>query len=321
MSIEDRFNKYLFGIMPGVNQYLFDDKPRCNAQHTSYMLNRTQSMFKWDGLPETIPQRVLELYLQTNGNVCFAEVNGSLYVFTGALGGEPDVYYMPTIYTVANPALKFSKTLTIDSDCIVISNDAMYIGLLPLFTRYASMLTETELSIKIATINSRIIDLISASDDVTKESALKYLTDIESGKQGVIAERAFLDGVRTQPYGSSANTNTITNLIELEQYEKASWFNELGLNANYNMKRESINADESQLNNDALLPLVDDMLHQRELGAEKVNKMFGTNITVSLASSWEDNQIEVNLEQKDLENDPKPNEPKGKEGDQDDNNE
>ena len=59
------------------------------------------------------------------------------------------------------------------------------------------------------------------------------------------------------------------------------------------MKRESINSGESQLNNDMLLPLIDDMLKQRQEGAEKVNDMFGTSITVELASSWEDNQEEI----------------------------
>ena len=56
------------------------------------------------------------------------------------------------------------------------------------------------------------------------------------------------------------------------------------------MKREAVNTSEAQLNNDSLLPLIDDMLRQRQIGVEKINKMFGTNITVSLASSWEDRQ-------------------------------
>ena len=33
------------------------------------MLNRTNAMFTWDGLPDTIPAWILELYLQTYGNV------------------------------------------------------------------------------------------------------------------------------------------------------------------------------------------------------------------------------------------------------------
>jgi hypothetical protein len=165
-----------------------------------------------------------------------------------------------------------------------------------MYARYASGITENELSMKIAIINSRIVDLISAPDDRTRASAEKFLADIEGGKPGVIAENAFLDGVRAQPYGTTANSSALTNLIEMEQYLKASWFNELGLNANYNMKRESLNTSESQMNNDALLPLVDDMLNCRKRAIEKVNEMFGTDITVSLSSSWEDNEQEIELE-------------------------
>lgn len=301
MSNDERqarlFDKYICGILPGCSGYDFADKPRCIQRHIAYMLNRTQSMFKWDGLPDSIPQRILELYLQINGNVCFYEHNGTLYVFTGGLGGEPNEYYMPTIYTIANPALKLSKNLEIDSECVVIPNDSMYMGLIPMFTRYASAMTESELSIDIATVNTRIVDLLSAPDDRTKASAEKFLDDIRKGKTGVIAENSFLDGIKAQPYGATGNTNVLTNLIELVQYQKASWFNELGLNANYNMKRESLNSAESQLNNDALLPLIDDMLNTRKIGAEKVNAMFGTSISVSLASSWEDNQQEIDSEQ------------------------
>lgn len=291
------FDRYIRDILPGFCPFDFKDKERCNAQHIAYMLNRTQSMFKWDGLPDSIPQRILELYLQINGNACFYRYGGELYVFVGGMGGEPDVYYMPTIYTIANPALKFSKSVEIGKECVVIPNDATYTGLIPMFSRYASAMTESELSIQIATINTRIVDLISAPDDRTKESAKKYLEDIADGKFGVIAENSFLNGIKAQPYGATGNTNTLTNLIELIQYQKASWFNELGLNANYNMKRESLNSAESQLNNDALLPLIDNMLEMRKIGAEQVNAMFGTSISVSLASSWEDNEKEIDLEQ------------------------
>ena len=291
-----RFDTYLSKIFSGCPEYDFSNKISCTNQHIKYMLNRTQSMFKWDGLPDTIPARSLELFLQINGNVCFYKHNGELYVFVGGMGGEPDPYYMPTKYTIANPALNLHKTLDIGKDCIVMPNDSLFLGLLPMYERYASGITETELSMKIATVNTRIYTLISAPDDRTRESALQYLNDIDDGKPGVIAENGFLDGLRAQPYGANGNTNVLTNLIELEQYFKASWFNELGLNANYNMKRESLNASESQMNNDALLPLVDNMLECRKKSVEKVNEMFGTNISVSFASSWEDNAEEIEIE-------------------------
>ena len=296
MKIVDNYNKYLSDILPGFRPYDFTDKNRSRSDFIRYMLNRTQSMFKWEGLPDTIPARILELYLQTNGNACFYKHEGNLYVFIGGRGGEPDVYYMPTIYTIANPALNLSVQANIDINCVVMPNDSMYMGLMPMFERYSSLMCETELSLDIACVNARIVDLISATDDRTRASALQFLEDVREGKLGVIASNEFLEGIKSAPYGATGH-QTITDLIELMQYCKASWFNELGLNANYNMKRESLNSSESQLNNDALLPLVDDMLNCRKMFVEKVNTMFGTDISVSLNSSWEDNVKEIELEQ------------------------
>ncbi len=300
----NKFNKYvhsLFKHLPFAGVCDFKEKDGAVFMHTSYMLNRTQSMFKYSGLPDTIPQRMLELYLQVNGNCCITEVDGSLYAFTGGLGGEPDEYYRPTIYTVANPALKFSANLKINDECIVIPNDSLLLGLMPLFNRYASLMTETELSIYIALINSRLIDLISASDDATKASAEKMIENVEKGNLGVIAETAFLEGLKALPYGSQGNSNQFTQLIETEQYLKAGWFNDIGLNANYNMKREALSTAESQLNDDALLPLVDDLLRCRKNAIEKVNEKYGTNITVDLFSSWQDNKLELEAEQEEIE--------------------
>lgn len=284
--------------------YNAQDKIKNINDYVRYMLARTQSMFKYNNLPDSIPQRMLELMLQTNGNVCFYKHNGTLYVFTGGLGGEPDEYYRPTIYTVANPALKFSKNLKINEECVVMLNDSMLVGLLPMFNRYASQLTENDLSLRIADINTRIISVLSSSDDVTTASAKVYLKDVEDGKLGIIAENELLDGVKVQPNGTS-NNNIITSLIEYEQYLKASWYNELGLNANYNMKRESINSQEAQLNDDALLPLIDDMLKCRKEALEKINKMFGTDISVELDSSWKDNQEEIDALQDSITDEPK----------------
>lgn len=313
-----RFNRFvenIFSKLPFRGVTDFTDKESAVGMHVFYMLCRTQSMFEYSGLPDTIPARMLELYLQLNGNCCISEHEGNLYAFVGGLGGEPDVYYMPTVYTIANPALQYSANLKIGKDCIVIPNDSLYIGLAPMFNRYASQMAENELSINIAIINSRIIDLIAADDDNTAASAKKFLADIKDGKLGVITDAEFADGLKALPYGTSGSAHQLTDLIETEQYLKAGWYNEIGLNANYNMKREALSTAESQLNDDALLPLIDDMLRCREIALEKVNDLYGTDISVKLASSWEDNQLELDLKQEQLEeetdpepeNDPEPN--------------
>ena len=293
---KEQFDKLLSLILPGIDPIDVTDKSAMCSQYVMYMINRTASMFEWRGLPETIPQRFIELTMQLRGYCAIAKYNDNLYAFFGGLGGEPDVYYMPTVFTVANPALNYSANLRIGKDCIIIPNDTLYMGLMPMFTRYATMLSENLVSFRVAMINSRITDLISASDDRTLKSAKGFLDDVEKGKLGVISSNEFLEGIKTAPYGSDGHYNTITSLIELHQYYKASWYNEIGLNANYNMKRESISRGESQLNNDALLPLVDDMLNNRKIAAEQVNDLFGTEISVKLSSSWDDNIQEIEAE-------------------------
>lgn len=127
--------------------------------------------------------------------------------------------------------------------------------------------------------------LISASDDKTKQSAESFLQKILDGDFSVIGENAFFKGVNMQTPPTQSNQQ-ITQMIELLQYYKASMFNDLGLNANYNMKRERLNTQEVSMNIDALMPFVDSMLTERVEGVKRVNEMFGTDITVTLGSSW-----------------------------------
>lgn len=296
MSQLSSFINYMQAIGLTLGEYDFRDKTRCIEQKVTRMLDRTQSMFRWAGLPDTIPEYILERFLQTHGDVCFYKHEGSLYVFVGGIGDKPDVYYRPTRYIITNPVLDHSVQPLIDKECVIMLNDTYHQGLLPLCREHATSIVETELSMHVATINSRLISAIAASDDKTRASAEKYLQDIAEGKQGVIAETAFLEGLKVLPYTSGSN-NTIMSLIELMQYQKASWYNDLGLSANYNMKREALNRSETVIDNDILLPLIDDMLKCRKVGAEKVNAMYGTSISVELSSSWQDNQEETEAEE------------------------
>lgn len=284
-------------------QYDFD-KPLPKGlifdSYIRYYLARCQSMFKYNGLPDTIPQKWLEHYLMTNGSCVFIKNGDDLIVTTGGMGGLPDVYYIPTEYIVANPYVEQSarKTYKIGEDCVLIRNDTYSQGLIPLLTRYCSQLTENDLTMQTADILSRAMLTITATDTQTKESVEKWLLDLRKGKLSAIGELPAMVGnqdrtVNITPFREVSNT--ITNLIEYHQYLKASLYNELGLNANYNMKRESINSNESQLNDDMLHPLIDDMLARRREALEEVNAMFETNITVEFNSAWFVNEVEEDL--------------------------
>jgi hypothetical protein len=261
------------------------DKDTAVTEFIANTLAKTQSMFEYEGLPDSIPQKELERLLQTTGNAFVTSVDGVLYALSGGKGGEPDVYGRATLYTVANPALKLNKTYDIQKDGVLIENDSNGESLLPLIGRYAVLHTDGLISLNTASILTRITMLISASDDKTKQSADEFLRKIENGEFSIIGENAFFKGVNMQT-APTTNSVYITQLIELIQYYKASMYNELGLNANYNMKRERLNLGEVSMNVDVLLPYVDNMLKERQNAVEKINEMFDTEISVKLASSW-----------------------------------
>lgn len=266
--------------------YDFLNKKRNIDTYIYNTLCKTQSMFKYHNLPETIPEKILEKFLQKNGFACFAKYENDLYIFYGGLGGEPDVYYRPTICTVANPALNFSADLEIDKDCVIVDNDSYRLGLIPIIEKYSAMLVENDISTFLATVNTRITTIFAGGDDNTKNSAEEYLRNIFAGKLGVIADNTFLNSLSINP-ASRTKDNALTDLITQNQYLKACLLNEIGLNANTQLKKERLVTAEIENNTDCLYPFIDDMLECRRIGVEKVNKMFGTSIEVELNSSWD----------------------------------
>ena len=247
-------------------------------------LIRTQKMFKYSDLPKTIPKEQLELLLQRNGYAVITKVNGELYAFYGGLGGEPNEYYLPTIATVANPALKFSKSMVIDKECVVIKNDVMFMGLMPLIQSTSYLLAQADISFKYALINGRMKAIVTAPNDETKASLDEMFRQIEKGSSlKVVVDDDLMNELKVSPYGS--NDNGI-DIIELKQYIIGSFYQKLGIQSNFNMKREALNSAESALNDDILYPLIDEMLEERQKGVEKVNELYGTNISVELSSVW-----------------------------------
>ena len=271
LARENLYNKDLF-----LNNYIDDMLTKCNQ------------MFVYEGLPDTVPKRILEKYLTENGDCIFTKHNDKFVILIGSAGGELNEYYEPTKYIVANPYLKLTKEFTINSgevnDCVLMRNDCKSRGLIPLLSKYAVMCNDCEISINMLTNNLRTQYLISAGDNKTKENADIFIKKLIDGDFSCIAENTFLDGVKV--HNVTTNASYIKDFIELNQYLKATAFNEIGLDANYNMKRERLTAGEVELNTSILIPLADDMLEQRKQAVDAINKMYGLNIKVDLSSVW-----------------------------------
>lgn len=282
-----KIDEKYFGFVPYQNSgYNYQDKATNVNNYVKYMLNRSLAMFKYHNLPDTIPQEELEKMLQCAGGCVWYKHENDLYVFNATLGGEGDVYNRPTKAVISNPALKLTTECIIDEDCVFMKNDSMCMGLVPMYQKYCTILNETDITMILATINKRIQMLLSANDDNTVASAKKFIENIENGKLGVIAESKLFDSLKTNTVATS-NTNSLQDIYQLQQYVKASMYNEIGLGASWNSKKERLAVAEVETNSDNLYPLVDDMLNNRRKALETINEMFGTDIQVEFNSSWD----------------------------------
>ena len=302
------------------DKMLLQDKRMLLEFHFASALSKTMKIFEWENLPETIPQRELEKIIQLCDFAYWLEKDGKLYVFFGGLGGQPNEYYQPTNFIVANPYLKFYKSVEVNKEGVLMWNDYVHRNVLYfMMRRYAELMAECDITLRFGLINDRILSVFFASNDTLKAGVEAFMKDVENGaKLGAIVGDDWKDeegGLNVKEY-RKANSQDLKTIMELQQYLKASFLNDIGLQANYNMKRESINDSEAGMNEESLKPFVDDMLQSRKDAIEKVNKQFGTNITVRYSSSWVRRQKIVSDESQETpeEQPEQPKEDEGKEG-------
>lgn len=264
--------------------YDYKDKTANIHNEIERMLVRSVMMFDWHNLPDTIPKDQLEMMLQTQGYAIIGQYENDLYAFYGSLGGVPNEYYQPTKAIVSNPYLNLNKEFTIGEDCVLIKNDVMCQGLLPLYSKYATFEIETDISMIMALVNLRVQAYISASDNNAIKSAQKMIDDLFNGELSVIADDVMLQSLKINPVNKYQD---LTDIKEVQQYFKGQLFNEIGLATNYNLKKERITQAEVELNTDNLYPFVDNMYERRKEGIEDVYNMFGADWSVEFSSSWD----------------------------------
>lgn len=272
------------------------------------MLKRTLDMFEYKNLPDTLMARSIEKYLQGSGTCLIVNVTedmihnpeakgkAGLYAFPCKAGGVLDANYLPTRAIVTSPYLGFSGEFDLTKDeAVYMWNDSLLDGLNGLYSLYASELTDNILTLHFQEVHNRILSIIKAQDEDEKKDAKEFFKAYEDGEFAALMSENMLENLknnRVDPFKGSSNTS-IKDTLEARQWLLAHLNIELGLNDNYNMKRESLNENEIEANADTLTTLIDDMLKCRKRDIAKVTKLwcgkvkgFDKPADVDFASSW-----------------------------------
>ena len=279
---------------------IFKNKARLREFYYKDMTRRLISCFRYENLPETMPVSALERQLMNFGYAVIVkdtEINtgrSGLFATNSAMGTRLNAYGLPTEFILANPFLKDGDRHLINGkDSILIRSDSCLMGLRDLNDLYASALADAMTSIRYGLINTRLMYSYQCESDSVRDGVKAMLKKVEDGDgYATFNTNQMIPSIK-EVFNSPAN-DFMKTLLEVHQYIRATWNNELGIQDNPNMKREALNAAETEVNERALLPLIDDMLECRKQGVKAVNELFGTNITVDLASAWkEDDESET----------------------------
>ena len=259
----------------------------------------------FDGIPDTVDPvffkycillmgkivffRLDEDILDTRQDAVYPLKSGDLVALNGSESNMQTIYYMHNRVLVTNPVFTKTYKLTPGKDCEIVyctEPDRYRIfghgGLFGLVARTATILADNDISINVAQRNTRLVNLIGADDSQTVRSVDAVMADIYSGRPYKAVQTNLIGNLQSIPMAATTSNQYLVQLIEMRQYIYSHFFESLGLQTHDNMKKERLITEEINDNEELSALSIDDILISIQEGLQRVNAMFGTNITAAL---------------------------------------
>lgn len=259
------------------------DKKQINKAVRDYLFATAMTMFKYEGLPDNVRPEDLERMLLENGELIFTKWNDEYYIFQFTGAGKQNYLGEWDSYQVNNPYIQCSRVFT-DKDAVRIRNTDNAVSLAGMLDMYSELLSESYITLNMSDVNARLNFLISAGDSATKASAELFLRQVYDGKQGIIGSQPLLESLSVNPL---AEHRDFQSVIELNKFYYSDFFQKIGLTNLYNNVHDRISATETTFTATSIYPFVDNMKKNREQAIEKINQLFGLDVTVEFTSSWD----------------------------------
>ena len=273
-----------WNFLQGNLNYSIENKRTNEVGIINNIFNKTLGMFNYENLPDSLPREELEKILQSTGKAFIFNYDGNIVaVKIDLIYNVIDIYGRPL---QGNIYLQDKKELiTMDlSAGVLISNDYLQLGLLSILEKYSKLINESESTLYIANIWKRASKLITASDDLTLNSARAFINKMEQGEIGIISTNPILDSLTVA--SESVSNVSMGDLIQYDNYFKSLLYNEIGLSYNKQMKKERLITSEIEQEQESNKPFIENMLSCRTRGIEQVNNKFNLDIMIDISESW-----------------------------------
>ena len=259
------------------------EKKQISKAVRDYLFATAMTMFRYDGLPDNVRPEDLERMLLENGELIFTKWRNEFYIFQFTGAGKQNYLGEWDSYQVNNPYINCNQVFT-DKDAVRVRNTDNSVSLAGMLDMYSELLSESYITLNMSDVNARLSFLISAGDSATKASAELFLKQVYDGKQGIIGSQPLLESLSVNPL---ADHRDFQSVIELNKFYYSDFFQKIGLTNLYNNIHDRISATETEFTATSIYPFVDNMMKNREQAIEKINELFGLDVTVEFTSSWD----------------------------------
>ena len=266
-----------------------------NATYIQYfnrLVELSVSMFEWQGLPETVDPRYLELHLFQNGSMVYFrdEVMGDLCLDCIA-NGQFDVYGNPISRRAYSSYNQYQKTLN-ESDSVIIWNN---------YLRQPSVLDVKMFAKRLYNLD-RIIDVNANAQKtpvLVQGTEKQRLTLVNLYKE-FDGNAPFIFGDKNLDLNSLRAISTNAPYVADKLYQlKTQIWNEaltyLGISNLNIQKKERMITDEVQRNQGGTIASRYSRLEARREAVDKINRMFGTDISVDYREDLQITNNNVNV--------------------------
>lgn len=231
--------------------------------------------FQWVNLPDTVDARYMELILCERGKVCFFqdELVGFMALPVNEYGNL-NVYNYPTehqIYAVNG----YNKNRNIE-DSVVIYNNYLRLPTVLTLSLYAERLSKIQrtIDVNIGACKTPYIIVATENQRLALENAFKQID--ENRPAIYFTNEINLDNIKALDLKTPYVSDKLT-LLKHDVWNEAMTF--LGIENSNTDKKERMITDEVNSNDGQIEASRFNMLDARLEACDKINKMFGLNIS------------------------------------------
>ena len=262
------------------------------------LLKRFMHIFNFENVDDTINLRELMLSIIFNDSYMIIEKDGLLRNVYGGYSGQLDFYGYPTEYLWTTGTN--SGTEKLDSGVVGHSN-SLWTPIAPTLYYYSNILGNLDTSLKIASINTRIMPLYQATSDSERKQLDDVFNNIKKGEMSytVLQKKTIeelVNGEGRIPIdltGKSGDSNYIPMILQAYDNVLARVCREIGINITNVMKKAQVISPEVNGYENYTQIFLDDMLENITDTFSKVNEKWNKNWKVTLSNAFMDDNASM----------------------------